>query len=223
MVSSVVTVALFLLIASLILQLYVQGKIRSAVDRTARALRTAAPVADTLPLAETRVQLTELGFTVGPTTTLNERVCSMIGFRADGVIADSADPTSPRHPATTGFLTGFEGGGLLATQRQRHLPVPAGDVAQVLPGAPIDELLAAHVRACRLMEAAGHRRLRVNDEAGARGLVLRELDRLAHRLRHLSWRDRLELLRSQRGAGAEGHLLTTDEPLPTPWVNPLGA
>ncbi len=62
----------------------------------------------------------------------------------------------------------FEGGGLLATQRQRHLPVPEGDVIQVLPGAPIDELLAAHVRGCRLMEAAGHRRLPVKDEAAAR-------------------------------------------------------
>ena len=214
--SSVPIVALGLVIVSLTIQFSVEGRVRAAIDRTARALPTAAPVADTLALAETRVQLTELGFTVGPTTTLDERVHSMIGFRADGVIADSADPTDPRHPVTTGFLTGFEGGGLLATQRRRHLPVPAGDVAQVLPGAPIDELLAAHVRGCRLMEAAGNRRLPVHDDAGARGLILHELDRLAGRLRRMSWRDRITLVRSQRGVGAEGHLLTTDEPLPTP-------
>lgn len=214
MVSTVLSVALGLLLTALLLQLFVQAKLRAAIDRTAKTMPTAAPVADRLPLAEIRVQLTELGFLVGSATALDERMLTMVGSRTDGVVAESADPTNPRLPARTGFLTGFEGGALLTTQQQRHVPVPEGDVAQVLPGAPIDELLAAHVRGCRLMERAGHVRVRVNDPVGAQALLLLELDHLAERLRHLSLTDRLALLRLQRSTGTEGRLLTTDEPLP---------
>ncbi len=214
MVSTVLSVALVLLLTGLLLQLFVEAKLRSSIDGTAKAMPAAAPVADSLPLAEIRVQLTELGFLVGSATALNERMLMMVGSRFDGVVAESADPTNPRLPARAGFLTGFEGGALLTTQQQRHVPVPEGDVAQVLPGAPIDELLAAHVRGCRLMERAGHVRLRVDDPTGAEALLLLELDHLAERLRHLSFSDRVGLLRLQRPTGTEGHLLMLDEPLP---------
>lgn len=216
MISSALPVVLFVLLASLILQLLVLGKTRTAVDRTDRALRAAVPAADTLPLTETRVQLTELGFTVGPTTTISEQVLSMIAFRADGIIADSSDTTNPRQPASTGFLTGFDGGGLLATQRRRGLPTPDGDVVQVLPDAPIDELLAAHARGCRLMEAAGHTRLPVPDESRARALVLHEVDHIRRRLKRMSRRDRIQLIRAQRATAADGHLLSSHEALPPP-------
>ena len=220
MVSTVLSVALALLLVSFLLQLFVQRKLRSAIDRTAASLPVAAPVADSPPLAEMRVQWTELGFTVGPATALDERMLTMVGFRADGVIAEGADPVNQRLPSRVGFLTGFDGGALLTTQQERHVPVPDGDVAQVLPGAPIDELLAAHVRGYRLMEAAGHVRVRVDDQGGARALLLLELDHLGRRLRRMSYRDRLALLRIQRSAGAGGHLLTADDPLPSPPVRP---
>lgn len=216
MISSVLPILLFILLASLILQLLVLGKIRAAIERTDRALRAAVPVADTLPLAETRIQLTELGFAVGPATTISEQVLSMIAFRADGIIADSSDSTNPRLPASTGFLTGFDGGGLLATQRRRGLPTPDGDVVQVLPDAPIDELLAAHVRGCGLMEAAGHTRLPVPDESSARALVLHEVDHIRLRLKRMSRRDRIQLIRAQRTTAADGHILSSHESLPPP-------
>lgn len=220
MVSTVLSVALALLLVSFLLQLFVQRKLRSAIDRTAASLPVAAPVADSPPLAEMRVQWIELGFTVGPATALDERMLTMVGFRADGVIAEGADPVNQRLPSRVGFLTGFDGGSLLTTQQERHVPVPDGDIAQVLPGAPIDELLAAHVRGCRLMDAAGHVRVRVDDQGGARTLLLLELDHLGRRLRRMSYRDRLALLRIQRSAGAGGHLLTADDPLPSPPVRP---
>jgi len=212
-----------LLLVWLFVQLSVTFKMRRAVARTAEALRTSVPAADTPPLTELRIQLTELGFTLGPTTTINKRVLSMIGFRADGIIADNSDTTRPNQPASTGFLTVFEGGGLLATQRRRHLPVPDGDVVQVLPDAPVDELLTAHVRGCRLMERAGHRAVPVPDHPTAQALVLHEIDRIGLRLRRTSSRDRARLLRAQLGWATPGRLLTTHESLPTPPVNPLGA
>jgi hypothetical protein len=220
MVSSVLPVVLFILLASLSLQLFVLGRVRTAIDHTDRALRAAEPAAETLPLTETRIQLTELGFTVGPTTTINDRLLSMIAFRADGIIGDSSDTTNPRQPASTGFLTVFEGGNVLATQWRGSLPTLDDDVVQVLPDAPIDELLAAHVRGCRLMEAAGHARLRVPDEVSARTLVLHEIDHIRRRLKRMSHRDRMQLLRAQGGSAAAGHILSAHESLPPPPSTP---
>ena len=97
-----------------------------------------------------------------------------------------------------------------------RFPTLDDDIVQVLPDAPIDELLAAHVRGCRLMEAAGHARLRVPDEASARTLVLHEIDHIRRRLKRMSHRDRMQLLRAQRGAAAAGHILSAHESLPPP-------
>lgn len=219
MLAFVLRLAVPLLLVWLLLSLYVTIRTRQAIDRTIQALRTPRPAADTPPTTELRIQLTELGFSLGPTTAISDRAVSMLGFRDDGIIADNSDTTHPGQPSSTGFLTVFEGDGVLATQRRRNLPVPDGDVVQVLPDAPIHELLAAHVRGCRLMETAGHRRVSIPDHATARALVVHEADRISFRLKRMSARDRTRLLQAQRG-GTDGHILTTHESLPSPPPTP---
>lgn len=216
MIEFALRIAVPLLLLWILLQVYVTFRTRQMVDRATRALRTGTPATETPPLTEIRIQLTELGFTVGRTTSISDRVLSMIGFRLDGIVADSSDTTRPGHPASTGFLTVFEGGGLLATQRRRQLPIPDGDVVQVLPDAPIDELLAAHIRGCRLMETAGHQRVPTPDHDTALTLVVHEIDRIGSRLQRMSIRDRGRLLRSQLKVSSAGHILTTQDPLPPP-------